>query len=207
MRTPKFLYFDLGNVLLNFDHRQACRQMGQVAGVEADTVWDVVFAGDLELRYEAGEVNDREFYEIFCRQTGSQPDFDALLLAGSEIFTANTSMIPVVAALDAARYRLGILSNTCPGHWNYCSDGRYGLIRQAFSVYALSYELGACKPAAKIFAGAARLAGVPSDEIFFVDDVAGHVAGARAAGYDAVQYTTTPALVADLRARGLEFNY
>jgi FMN phosphatase YigB (HAD superfamily) len=58
-----------------------------------------------------------------------------------------------------------------------------------------------------VFAGAAELAGVAPGEIFFVDDTAGHVAAARSAGFDAVQYTTTQALAADLRSRGLEFNY
>lgn len=207
MQPPRFLYFDLGNVLLHFDHRLACRQMGEVAGVAAEKIWDVVFASDLELRYEAGEISDREFYETLCRETDTRPDYEALLLAGSAIFTPNFSIFPIVAALDAAGYRLGILSNTCPGHWAYCRGGRYGLIDSAFDAYALSYELGACKPSPKIFAGAAALAGVPSREIFFVDDIAGHVAGARAAGFDAVQYTTTPALAAELRKRGLEFNY
>lgn len=207
MPTPRFIYFDLGNVLLFFDHRLAARQMGEVAGVPADRVWDVVFGSDLELRFEAGEFDDREFYEIFCRETDSRGDYDAFLLAGSAIFTPNVSIFPVVAALDAAGYRLGILSNTCPGHWRYCSDGRYGLIKQAFPVTALSYELGACKPSPKIFAGAANLAGVRPEEIFFVDDIPGHIAGAKAAGFDAVQYTTTPALVAELRKRGVEFNY
>ena len=87
MQKPRFLYFDLGNVLLNFDHHLAARQMAQVAGLTEQRVWDLVFAGNLEARYESGEVGDREFYEIFCRETDSRPDFDALLLAGSEIFT------------------------------------------------------------------------------------------------------------------------
>jgi FMN phosphatase YigB (HAD superfamily) len=204
---PRFLYFDLGNVLLNFDHRLACRQMGEVAGVSADRVWDVVFSGDLEDRYEAGEIGDREFFEIFCAQTETRPDFDALLLAGSSIFTPNTSIFPVVAALGAAGYRLGVLSNTCPGHWAYCTSGRYGLLSRGFEVYALSYKLRACKPSPRIFDSAARLAGVAPDEIFFVDDIAGHVAGARACGFDAVQYTTTSKLVDELRQRGLDFNY
>lgn len=204
---PKFLFFDLGNVLLKFDHRLACRQMGEVAGVSADRVWDVVFAGDLERRYEAGEIGEGEFYEIFCAQTETRPDFDALLLAGSAIFTPNFSILPVVAALGAAGYRLGILSNTCPGHWSYCTDGRYGVVSRGIEVYALSYQLGACKPSPKIYAAAARLAGVAPSEIFFVDDIAGHVEAARDSGFDAVQYTTTPLLVDELRARGLDFNY
>src|SRR5437016_803084 len=99
MRPPKFLYFDLGNVLLKFDHRLAARQMGQLAGVPPERVWQIVFESDLEMRYEAGEICDREFYEIFCKQTGTRPDFDALLLAASAIFWPNASIVPVVNAL------------------------------------------------------------------------------------------------------------
>lgn len=207
MQQPRFLYFDLGNVLLHFDHHLACRQMAEVAGVPAEMVWDVVFAGDLELRYEAGEIGDREFYEIFCRRTETRPDYDALLLAGSQIFTPNVSIFPVVAGLVSAGCRLGILSNTCPGHWSYCAGGQYALLEWGFEVFALSYELGACKPSPKIYQGAAELAGESPGDIFFVDDVAGHVAGARQAGFDAVQYTTTSKLVDDLRRRGVRFNY
>jgi len=207
MQSPRFIYFDLGNVLLLFDHRRAARQMADVAGVSAERVWQVVFGGDLEKRYEAGVVDDRQFYEEFCTATDTRPDFDAFARAGSEIFTPNISLFPIVAALESAGHRLGILSNTSPAHWEYCADGRYALIEQAFGVHALSYEIGACKPDAKIFARAAQLAGVPPQEILFFDDIAGHVAGALAAGFDAVQYTGTPAVASALRARGLEFNY
>jgi putative hydrolase of the HAD superfamily len=68
MQSPQFLYFDLGNVLLWFDHHLAARQMAAVAGVAEERVWRLVFEGELEQRYEAGEIGDREFYEIFCRE-------------------------------------------------------------------------------------------------------------------------------------------
>jgi FMN phosphatase YigB (HAD superfamily) len=207
MQTPHFLYFDLGNVLLKFDHQLACRQIGELAGVPAERVWTVMFESGLELRYEAGEISDEEFYETFCQETDTRPDYKRFVFAGSAIFTPNTSIFPVIGALHSAGYRMGILSNTCRGHWDYCMDGRYGLIKQAFEVHALSYELGACKPSPKIFKEAARLAGVAPSEIFFTDDIQGHVAAAREAGFDAVLYTSTRQLVADLRDRGLEFNY
>ena len=207
MQSPRFIYFDLGNVLLFFDHARAARQMADAAGISAERAWQVVFESDLEKRYEAGDVDDRQFYEEFCSATDSRPDFDALALAGSEIFTPNISLFPIVAALEAAGHRLGILSNTSPAHWAYCAGGRYALINQAFDVHALSYEIGACKPDAKIFAGAAELAGVSPQEILFFDDVAGHITGAQAAGFDAVQYTGTLAVASALRARGLDFNY
>lgn len=207
MQPPRFIYFDLGNVLLFFDHHLAARQMAEVAGIPAERVWQVVFESDLAPRYESGEVDDRAFYEAFCRATDTRPDFDALLLAGSDIFTLNVSIVPVVAALRAAGYRLGILSNTSPAHWNYCTGGRYVILDREFDVHALSYEIGACKPDPKIYEAAAKLAGVPPEHIFFIDDVARNVAGAQAAGFDAVQYTATAALAAELRRRGLKFNY
>lgn len=204
---PKFLYFDLGNVLLFFDHRQMCRQLADVAGVDWEQVWHVLFDTGLELRYESGELDEGEFYEAFCEALDKRPDFDALEHAGAAIFEVNVPLTAVVAQLRAARYRLGLLSNTSPSHYKYFADGRYGLIPSTFDVLALSYEIGALKPDPKIYLAAAELAGVRPEEIFFVDDVAGHVEGARAVGFDAVQYTTTPALVAELRARGLQFNY
>jgi HAD superfamily hydrolase (TIGR01509 family) len=202
-----FLYFDMGNVLLYFDHPLACRQMAAVAGVSEETVWSVVFDGGLQWKYEAGEVSTREFYDVFCQQTGSRPDYDALRHAAGAIFKINDSIVPVVSQLRSAGYRMGVLSNTCECHWEYVAQGRYGILTEMFDVHVLSYEVGALKPAAKIYRAAIELAGVPAEQVFFTDDIAGHVAGARELGIDAVQYTTTPALVQALGQRGVRFNY
>ena len=48
------VYFDLGNVLLYFDHQIACRQMAEVAGMTADQVRKVLLDGELLFRYEDG---------------------------------------------------------------------------------------------------------------------------------------------------------
>ena len=203
---PKFLYFDLGKVLVDFDVDQMFRQIGQVAGVDPARVEEVVFEDGLQRQYETGKISGPEFYEAFCRRTGTRPDYDALRRAGSEIFELNLSILPVLTHLYHARYRLGILSNTCESHWEYCTR-RYRVIAQLFTARTLSYQIGAAKPDAAIFHAAAELAGVQPQEIFYVDDYADHVAGAREVGFDAVQYASTPQLVADLRARGIRFNY
>ncbi len=202
-----FLYFDLGNVVARFDHLRGCRQMADVAGLTTEQVFAAVFDSELNRRYEMGEITSREFYDEFCRATGSHPDFDALYLAGGDIFELNYSLVPVLAALEDAGYRLGLLSNICECHWDRLLKSEYGLLPAVFQVLALSFQLKAMKPAAKIYRAAADLAGVAPQDIFFCDDVMGHVTGAREAGFDAVQYTTTPALVADLRRRGVRFNY
>lgn len=202
-----FIYFDLGNVVAFFDRQKSCRQMAEVAGTDAARVEDIVFRSPLNDRYERGEISSREFYEAFCSATGTKPDFDALLHAKADIFKLNDSLLPVIAALEDAEIRLGLLSNTSPCHWDFLCTRGYGILPHAFAVRALSYEVGALKPEPKMYHAAAELAGVSASEIFFTDDIASHVTAARQCGFDAVQYTTTPALVAELHKRGLKFNF
>ena len=203
--TPKFIYFDLGKVLVDFSFEQMCRQMGEAAGIESGQV-EAVLAAGLQADYETGQLDSRAAHEVFCRQTGSQPGYEKFSLACNDIFTPIESMLPVVAQLFHAGHRLGILSNTCDGHWSHCLR-RYNMLREFFSVYALSFEIGAVKPDALIFRKAAELAGCRPEEIFYTDDLPGHVAAARSMGFDAVVYQSTPQIVEELRKRGAEFNY
>lgn len=204
--SPKFLYFDLGKVLVDFSVDQMLAQIGAAAGIDAEAVRKAVFDGGLMRRHETGQISDRQFHEAFCAATDSRPSFDALASAAADIFTLNLPVLPLAAQLRQAGYPMGILSNTCATHWEYCL-ARYRIVAKGFAVHALSFRIGAVKPDAAIFHAAAELAGVRPEEIFFVDDMAEHVTGARAVGIDAVQFTTAKALSADLRARGVRFNY
>lgn len=203
---PKFLYFDLGKVLVDYSVEQMLQQIGGVAGITTEEARAAVFDGGLMRQHETGRLSRREFYEAFCASIGRRPDFNALTTAVAAIFTLKVPMLPVVAQLRQAGHAMGILSNTCETHWQDRCD-QYRIVAEGFAVYALSFRIGALKPDAAIFLAAAELAGHRPEDIFFVDDIAGHVAGARAAGFDAVQFTTAEALSADLRQRGIRFNY
>jgi putative hydrolase of the HAD superfamily len=105
------------------------------------------------------------------------------------------------------RHRVGVLSNTNELHWDFVTSGRFAMIPDDFEVTALSYEIGAIKPDPRIFAAAAELAGVAPEEVFFTDDMPGHVEAACRAGFDAVEFTTAVKLAEDLRKRGVRINY
>jgi FMN phosphatase YigB (HAD superfamily) len=123
------------------------------------------------------------------------------------MFELNIAIIPLVAQLYAAGYRLGILSNTCEAHWDYVSDGRYRIIPELFEPCVLSFRIGTMKPSREIFLAAADLARVGPDEVLFLDDRQENVEGAQQAGLDAIQYSSPQALAIQLRQRGMEFNY
>ena len=209
--TPKFIYFDLGNVLLTFNHRVACQQVGKLVGLPADRIWDLIFASQLQSRYEQGAITSRDIYGQFCQQICDDhrawPDYRAFHVANSDIFHLNVPVIAIVAHLQSAGYPLGILSNTCEAHWKHVANDRYTVLNRMFRVTVLSYEQRSSKPERKIYEDAVARAGVEPGEIFFVDDRPENVEGACQAGLDAVLFRGPQQLAADLRGRGVRFNY
>ncbi len=205
---PAFIYFDLGNVLCFFSRPQEMRQVSEVSGVPEEKVKDVLIGSHAILwAYERGELTDEQFHAEFSRLTGSHPDMAAFLQADADIFTLNAELLPLVIHLEDSEIPLGVLSNICASHWRIVTDGRFGILPQAFKQLALSYQIGAQKPNEKIYRRAAELAGVPPEQILFIDDVADNVAGAQRCGFDAIQYTSPDALEQELRHRGIHCNY
>ncbi len=202
-RPPKFLYFDLGNVVLPFDYLIAVRQMADVAGVSEQVIQEVVFDSGLEPAYERGDMTTEQFFEMICQRLGKRPDFDAFVVAASDMFWENPAVVDMILRLRRAGHRTGVLSNTCQAHWQFCRERRFPILQQLFEVAALSYELRAMKPDPAIFRAAAALAGVEPAEIFFVDDRTEHVEGARRVGFDAVPFTDAASLRAALEERGV----
>ncbi len=200
--TPQFIYFDLGNVLLHFDHGRGAQQMAEVAGTTPERVQEVVFAGDLELRFERGDISTAEFHEIFCRQTGTTPPLAALVTAASDIFEPNRSVISLLGQLRQNGHRLGLLSNTNDAHWSFVKDA-FPQLPPSFEVIALSFELNSLKPEPEIYSQAARLAGLDPARILFIDDRQENVSGASDARFEAIHFRGHRQLVADLVARNL----
>jgi FMN phosphatase YigB (HAD superfamily) len=210
---PKLIYFDLGNVLLSFSHDRMCRQMADVAGVPLELVRDSVFGSGeahfAQVRFESGHIDTDAYFEFLCGAIGKRPDRQRLERAFADIFETMQESWTLVHRLAAAGQPMAILSNTNPIHWPWCTDGRYppldsiGEFGSPFAFAVLSYEAHAMKPDRQIYDAAIERAGEPPSEIFFVDDRPENVAGAKAAGLDAVQFTDAEQLAVELEQRGI----
>ena len=177
LRRPAFVYLDLGNVIVTFDREHALRQMAAVAGIAPRTVHEVVIDGGLQADLERGTIDWERFHDEFSRRTGSTTDPARLADAASDMFTLNVAMLPVIAGLEQAGVRLGILSNTCAPHWDHLMAKKYAILPGHCAVTVLSHEVGSLKPDREIYDTAALLTGVPADEIFFTDDIQTHSSG------------------------------
>ena len=204
---PRFIYFDLGNVLLTFCHDRMCRQMAEVAGVAPELVAQSILPtagrGDLQWRLESSVITVDEYYDIFCAAIGKRPPRAELSRAACDIFEVIPETRQLVERLAAAGNRMAILSNTNIVHWQFVTDGRYPHLNECFLPPLLSCEVGVMKPDRRIYEIAIERTGVTPSEVFFVDDRPDNVAGAIAAGIDAVQFTTLAQIVADLQTRGV----
>ena len=201
----RYLFFDLGKVLFDFDHEVGCRQIAAVSGCSAEKVDSILFGSGLEDEFETGLVDADEFHSQFCQACGGSPSKEDLLNACSDIFTMNVPMMPVVGQLAAVGFPMGILSNTCSAHWEHVFKN-HTFLRQNFLDYVLSYESKSMKPDDKIYQDAIKVANVAASEIFFIDDKQENVDGAIASGIDAVLYTTASQAIVDLQKRGVRFN-
>jgi len=198
----RFIYFDLGKVLVDFDVDRMCRQMAEVVGTSPEAIHHVLYEGGLQRKYELGLVTTQEFYELFCKELGSWSDPKRLLEAACDIFSLNVPVIPLVTRLAAVRFPIGVLSNTCEAHWDYIYR-RFRGVMELFPVGCASFQCHALKPESAIFHYAAELAGCKPQEIFFVDDHPPNVAGAQAMGFQAVRFCGVEALLTELEMRGI----
>lgn len=200
---PEFVYLDMGNVIVHFDRDRGLRQMAAVCDTDVARVRAAALDAEMLLRLERGDIGWPEYHAWFSRQTGTSSPPARLAHAASDIFALNVAMLPVIAGLERAGCRMGILSNTCQPHWELLRACRYAVLPGNFTQIVLSHEVGAVKPEPGIFALAAERAGVDAQRIFFTDDIPAHVDAARAAGWQAEVFTSAAGLITALDRRGL----
>ncbi len=183
-----YVYFDLGNVLVHFDHSRAVAQAAELTGLTVGQMREHLFDSGLEDRYETGLLTSDEYVEEVSRIVGKRLDKEAFLRAVSDIFWVNEGILSILRTLKGAGVRLGLLSNTCEAHWNWIVGRQYETVVGWFEHHVLSYEIRAMKPDLTIYRRATEIASVDAEGILFIDDRLENVEGARRAGWTAIQY-------------------
>lgn len=200
----KFIYFDMGGVLLNFDFSNTANAITAQTGINGQTVIEDLYTNYIDLwnDFELGAVSPEDFFDNINSIFHLSMSFDALKKAYNEIFTLKEDTFQLVKKLKEKGFPLGVLSNTSPPHWEYVQSTFPKLFSQ-FDVLIGSHELHLAKPGRQIYLAAAQAAGVKPSEILFFDDLAPNIAGAKAAGFDAVQFINAAQAEKELKARDI----
>lgn len=187
----KLITFDLGNVLVKVDHMEFCRRLAVLTQVTATEVFDYVFNGALEPGYDTGNITSQEFHRQIVAQFKVSLEFERFARWWNSLFSPMPEMEEVVTRL-ARGYPLFLLSNTNALHFEYIQE-QYPILKH-FSHFVLSYKVGSRKPEKGIYEHLLKQAGIPPEQILFIDDKIPFVAAARELGIRAWQFTSSEAL-------------
>ncbi len=203
-RTPspvRTLLIDLGNVLLHFSHARMCVQMAEVCNVPLSDLEKVLFNEHLQRRFERGELSEDGFRQTLEAKFGRTIDPEALRLAGSDIFTLNEPMVPLLDRWKRDGHRLVLLSNTCVTHYEWVV-AHFDLLHR-FDACVLSYKVGAAKPEEAIFQAALETIQCPPEECFYTDDIEEYVLRGRSFGLQAEVFRDVVTLRSQLERLGV----
>jgi putative hydrolase of the HAD superfamily len=199
----KAIIFDLGRVIVPFDFNRGYTRLEKLCGIPAAEIPGRIGPTDLVRRFESGEIEPRDFVRQLSSHLHLETSYEDFCEIWSSIFLPDTLIPEEMIQRIAQHYRLLLLSNTNPIHFEMIREN-YPLLRH-FHSYVLSYEVGAMKPLPLIYQRAIERAGCLPGECFFTDDIPAYVEGARAQGIDAVPFESAAQIEAELRKRGVEW--
>ena len=189
------IFFDLGNVLLFFDHRLIHDRLSANSLRKNIEEINKIELASLIDAYETGDYSSLEFFEKMNAVFRFHRfyDFNSFRNDWSDIFWENTELISLLPELKK-KYQLGIISNTNEMHIVFLRE-RFPYLFKQFDHLIYSYELHRRKPSREIFEGALSMAKAQSSESFYLDDNDAYVDAARVLGFNAFRYVGFSALL------------
>jgi epoxide hydrolase-like predicted phosphatase len=158
----------------------------------------VTYKADVVERADLGEIELKDVLEHLSKLTGATPaTLEAEFWGCVKI---DPEMVALIEQVKAVR-RTALLSNAMRPFLHQILE-KHDLPR-LFETMVISCEEGLTKPNPAIYQLMADRLGLPPSACFFTDDNPVNIAAARAAGFDAEQFTGVAKLKADLAARGV----
>jgi putative hydrolase of the HAD superfamily len=197
----KTFIFDLGNVIVSFDHNKTAARLASVCQHESEVIFGKAFTSPLVKEYNLGKITSAEFFETLTRELGLQMNFRDF----SEAWNCTFALEPLVSEQFietlAEKYKLLLLSDTNELHFDYIRENFPAL--DHFDDFVLSHKAGAVKPSAEIFQSVVKIADCAPEDCFFIDDLKVNVEGARKYGINALQFVSQTQLEQELKTLGL----
>ncbi len=191
----KVVIFDLGKVIVNFDHMHICTNLSKYSTYEPDQIFNIIFNSGLEASFDKGIISSENFYLRVKKEIQLIIDKEKFKEIWTKIFTLNPGIAELISSL-INRYKLLCLSNTNSWHFNYCIQ-KFQVLK-LFNEFILSYEVGKTKPDSIIFKEALQKAGGLPCECIYIDDIIEYVETANSMGMNGIHFRTIEKLKKEL---------
>lgn len=183
--------FDLGNVVLYFDHGIICHKLSTQYGIDEEFVYQKIFQDGIEKEFDEGKLTPQEFTLQCSKSLSITLNITEFKKIWSDIFRENEEVIEIIKELKRNSL-VFLLSNTNQWHFEHIKS-HFSII-DLFDELILSFNVGYTKPHKMIFRRAVEL----SQGLFpvvYIDDIENHVEAAKQVGIqEVIHYTDTQKL-------------
>ncbi|MFH0877461.1 MAG: HAD family phosphatase [Candidatus Omnitrophota bacterium] len=165
----KLILCDLGNVLIDFDHRIAVRKIKKFSPRSTKEIYRLFFDSHLTKDFEEGRVTSLEFFRKMARKLAlKNVSFADFVVIWNDIFFENEGMLDVLRRLKK-KYRLHLISNINELHYQFIQK-TFPKHLSVFDKIYCSHQVGRRKPDVLIYRRAMADAGVRPQNVLYTDD-------------------------------------
>ena len=196
----KTVIFDIGNVMVSFDHNKACNKLAKKSNFSSEEIYDYIFNTSLIEKYDRGEIESRQFYDRVEKYIKSGIIYEKFINIWGDIFTLDGTVEEDIKYLWR-KADLYLLSNTNELHFLYLKKNFE--VFKYFDKFFLSFEEGYKKPDTRIFDSVLKKIDVTPQDILYIDDIEENVEAFGKFGVKGIVFYSGIKLKEELLLQGL----
>ena len=182
----RWVIFDLGKVLLDFDFAIAAKELARYSPQEEEQILESINQSPLLHTFERGDWSEAQFFQKLSVECRLEASLEELKKGFAEIFTPVASMVEFMESLKERGIPVMVFSNTNVTAVDYIRAAFPFFER--FDAYCLSYEHGCMKPDTTLYGVAQLMTRCTPGNLLFLDDRAENVHAARQMGWSAIHH-------------------
>jgi len=201
----KTIVFDLGNVVVNFDHWIAVNKISHLCSYSPKEIFDMFFDSPLTKAFEKGKISPQEFYSKVKKKLKCDISYKDFLPIWNKIFflTSNNLIIHKMIRKLKKQYKIFLLSNINKAHFNYLRNSLDGIFDE-FNRVILSYKVEMIKPEKNIYNLVRKFSKSQFNNILYIDDREDLISAASKLGIKSIRYVNPKALKQRLSIFGVK---
>ena len=203
VKEIKAVIFDLGNVLIGFDHTIAVKKILRHTPKKSQDIYDLFFDSDLIQEFEKGKTGTVEFFQQVQTALELKISYGEFLPIWNEIFFSKPESENFVGSLNSG-IKLALLSNINQLHYEYIREefsSALGLFEPDKIIP--SFRTGFIKPDKEIYDLALKALGVPRESVVYVDDRLDLIEAALSYGIKSIQFKNAQGLKQEFQDLGI----
>jgi HAD superfamily hydrolase (TIGR01549 family) len=199
----KAVIFDLGNVLVDFDHTIAAKRISQFSDKTPQEIFDLFFDSGLTGLFEEGKIAPQRFFLGIKDALHLKLEYEDFLSIWNEIFflTEKNLFVYKIAKALKDNLKIALLTNINALHFDYLKKN-YPVF-DVFHHIVTSFEVGARKPHPLIYNKVLELLKVEPKNAFYTDDRSDLIEKANSLGIKGFVFTGVEKLRRDLLSNGI----